>query len=49
MGLVLFLLPGFVLMVLFAVVGPVIVIEGPRRLGRAEALRGPHVRPTGSS
>jgi hypothetical protein len=27
-GLVLFLIPGFVLMILFAVVGPVIVIEG---------------------
>jgi hypothetical protein len=35
-GLVLFLVPGFVFMVLFAVVGPVIVIEG---LGVRQGLR----------
>ena len=42
-GLLLFLLPGFALMVLFAVVGPVIVIEELRRLGWSRALGEPHV------
>jgi hypothetical protein len=44
-GLLLFLLPGFVLMVLFAVVGPVIVIEGLGVWGglrRSAGLTAPH-------
>jgi hypothetical protein len=44
-GLVLFLVPGLVLMVLFCVVGPVVVIEGAgawRSLWRSAALVGPH-------
>jgi hypothetical protein len=46
LGLVLFLIPGLVLMVLFAVVGPVIVIEDLRAwrgLRRSAGLTWPHV------